>query len=370
MKRIQNMVRTFDIYGDYFSLRIHNQSKFKSLAGGLLSGITLVIMIFCFISFGKDFYLRKNPKMNMELGFYNDSSIPNLNGTEYPNKTIALFYLKIFDAFLKPSLQILNNGSLQSQYLSQCSNEFLTTQITTLTEKDFNENVFYCLQLNNFLLTSGKYSELSLSMNSCNSISDGEIKQNKNLSNCKKSNETITSFTLYFLTEKLGFSPDQRKPFIKKYETTQTIMTNTAYLRINLFLSINDLLDDVGMITDSFEKTKELSLRFLSNIQNLLVPAKYPLLKLFIKISDDYVIYHRFYSKLQDLLASVGGFMKLIITVLNLFNLLIRTYLIDWYIIDNYLSFGDSLSHSKENKKTFTFSNNSTHNHSSNHKSK
>jgi hypothetical protein len=36
-------------------------------------------------------------------------------------------------------------------------------------------------------------------------------------------------------------------------------------------------------------------------------------------------------------MASIGGFMKLIFTVLNMLNFFIRGFLLDWYLIDKYI---------------------------------
>jgi uncharacterized small protein (DUF1192 family) len=368
MNKISRTVKSFDMYGDYFSLRINNENKFKSIAGGLLSIVTIFIMIFCFISFGKDFYMRKNPKVNKEVGFFNDSSIPSLNGTEYPNKTMVFFYSKNYDTLLKPQIIYIKNDTISISYLSQCSKYFIPNFSNFLPSKDLNDNVFYCFHLNDYVLASAKANEFWLSLVSCNSISNSDIKPDNNLSNCIKSNSTISYLTLTFLTEKLGFSPDKENPFIKKYDTTQIILSNSVNTQLKLSLSVNELNNNIGLITDEIEKTTELSMTFSSSIQNLVTQSKYPLMKLSVFISDDYTIYFRSYSQLQDLLASVGGFMKLIMTILNLFNLMIRTYLIDWYIIDNYLNTHIS-SFLKNKTKSNTDINSLIHNNSSCQKS-
>jgi hypothetical protein len=370
MHRMSNVLKSFDIYGDYFNLRINSQSKFKSLAGGVLSIITLFIMIFCFISFGKDFYLRKNPKVNKELGYYNNTSIPTLNGSEYSNKTIVLFYLKEYDTSLKPQIQQLTNNSFKSQYLSICSDDFLSSMDYSITKNEKEKYVFYCVKLNDFTIISGKSNFLGLLFSPCNLIPDAEIKKTEILSNCVKSNKTITTLALTFLTEKIGFSPDNKYPFIKKYYAKQNIVTNLVNTQISISLQINYLYDDIGLIMENIVKTIEISIDYITSIQTLASSSQYPLFGCSFFVSDEYVIYHRFYSKLQDLLASVGGFMKLIMTILNLFNLIIRSYLIDWYIIDNYLKYCQPSSTVFDNTKPSSGSNSLVHNNTSNNKSK
>ena len=102
MSKMEKAIQIFDIYGSYFSLRINNQAKFKSILGGVLSIITMGVLLFCILSFGEDFYKKKNPKVSIKEGFYADGEIPILNGTEYEEKSILIAISKYADNIIEP----------------------------------------------------------------------------------------------------------------------------------------------------------------------------------------------------------------------------------------------------------------------------
>ena len=116
--------KLFDIYGEDFNLRINGQSKFKSSIGGILSMITLGVLIWTVISFGSDFYLRENPKITIEDGIYPDESIPVLNGTDYSQKIIMFQYEREFDKLIRPFMTT-NNSTNPISYIKHCDLNYL-----------------------------------------------------------------------------------------------------------------------------------------------------------------------------------------------------------------------------------------------------
>jgi hypothetical protein len=88
MSRIEKTIRLFDIYGSYFNLRINNQAKFRSILGGLLSLITMGVFLFCMLTFGQEFYHKRNLKVSIKNGFFEDADIPTMKKNDYESKTI------------------------------------------------------------------------------------------------------------------------------------------------------------------------------------------------------------------------------------------------------------------------------------------
>jgi hypothetical protein len=81
MPQISKFIKTFNIYGNFFNLRINRSAKFKSVIGGFLSFITMGVLTFCVMIFGKDFFEKLHPKVAVEDGLFEDIAIPLLKGS-------------------------------------------------------------------------------------------------------------------------------------------------------------------------------------------------------------------------------------------------------------------------------------------------
>jgi len=95
------------------------------------------------------------------------------------------------------------------------------------------------------------------------------------------------------------------------------------------------LVDDIGWFVSNPQYAMDLSysqnfVNMLPSLENL----RYPNIYIQFSLTDEFKKFTRTFTRLQDLLALIGGFMKLVFTILNIFNLIIRVYLIDYYLIN------------------------------------
>jgi hypothetical protein len=140
--------------------------------------------------------------------------------------------------------------------------------------------------------------------------------------------------TLWY--EKIGFSPNSINPFITKIASSYNILTSDKNTFLYYPLNLFNLKDDVGWIANDIRTSLDFNflpgeiLQYPETVKNLKHPRTYIVLY----VSDDYKVFTRTYSKLQDLLATIGGFMKLVFSILNTFNVFIRIYLIDYYLLN------------------------------------
>ena len=63
---LKQIVKSCDIYGTDFHLRVNNSSKFKTLLGGIFSIITVVFIFICIYIFGLDFLSRSKAEFNYD----------------------------------------------------------------------------------------------------------------------------------------------------------------------------------------------------------------------------------------------------------------------------------------------------------------
>jgi len=341
MSKLENTIKMFDIYGSYFNLRINNQAKFKSVLGGLFSVITMAIFLFCIFNFGHDFYNKVNPKVVTKNGFY--QTVPVLSGNDYENKTVVLMTGNSIKGKFLPSIFSLQNSTFSP--LHHCDENFLIQQGLVQSKEDYEKSIFlfYCFQLNDYPMGAGTldpssiYSPIIIQLIQCGSF-DPVMLLNEFNSTCDKEflndpNSTLTDLPFYVFYEKVGFNPDSVNPFIKKLTYLSFTLTSDKISIIDIPLVTTVLMDDRGIMSSDIMNSTILNSGSY-NLNQIPQIMNFPEVVLRFTLADDNIIYMRSYEKLQDLMASVGGFMKLIFTALNILNFIIRAYLIDMHIID------------------------------------
>jgi len=323
--------KLFDIYGSEFSLRINGQTKFRSVTGGFFSFVTMAIFIWTVISFGRDFYQRKNPKITMQDGFFDENDKTTFKGGDYNEKFVILQTEKIYEKVMVPYI-ITNEADLHSATL--CNVDFLIEKLIVTEKNDptLDYFSFYCLRLNDYLIggiTSSNYNPLIISFDSC---------RQTDLSNkCNKFDfSTYGNFILNIWYERTGFSPNLSNPFEKKWSVKRFILDNSKNNFLSFPLMVYKLKDDIGWLYENEEDRIDFNFDVNSSYlqANTLNENSSPYFNLNFYFSDEYKMYSRNYSKIQDLLAQIGGFMKLVFTIMNLIIGLIRQYQIDNYIIN------------------------------------
>ena len=132
---------------------------------------------------------------------------------------------------------------------------------------------------------------------------------------------------------------EKEDPLVKKFNKNVFIVNKNTMNGFDFILSVYNLKDDLGWIVPD-DRIKDSNFYEFNQYLSSVTTSNSPNFSIRLFISDKYRAYNRTYSKLQDFLANIGGFMKLTMTVLNLFTLVIRTYLIDLHIIRK--QFGDN----------------------------
>jgi hypothetical protein len=333
MPDLTRFIKFFDIYGNYFQLRINNQTKFKTVLGGIFSLLTLIILVLCVLSFGNDFFNRTNPKISIEEGLYQDSEIPVLNGTEYPTKPAIIMVPKTFSnqAKLKVSVTTANN-TYASTYLNECNQTHLNEFFPEVIGTDIQ--TLYCFNFNEYRMSLK--SLLYFTYDECKSIKADVLAEfDKNNITCLTTGvASLPTLQLSFYTKQLGFKPDEAKPFINKTVSYSLSLTNNYYTYVNIYWSLQFLSDDIGWFVDSKSEYMDINPTQQTMQQNSVTASGLPKFRIYFFVTDKFKRYNRTFQKLQDVLAALGGFMKLILTMLNLISMLIRAYSIDLYIID------------------------------------
>jgi hypothetical protein len=353
---IERIIRTFDIYGSPFTLRINGQNKFKSKTGGFFSLLTLGVLLMTIVYFGKNFYQRQNPKLSIEEGLYSNSEIPILDGSDYEDRYFVITYEQRLDSVIKPftTKPVLDDKRIQigfeQVFIPNCSKDFLLNKSIIKNEEDFLYSYysFKCLKLNDFKIGAMSYdtSPLVINMQKCSEIEQSYLLK-YNMTNCQSNyNDTIDYMPLTVWYDKIGFSPNSKSPFREKTVPTTHIISKDKINYVYFPISLYYLNDDLGWIFNSTEISFTFNFMNYNFVQYPSVgpDASYPQLNLVIYVSDDYKVFTRTYEKIQDLLAVIGGFMKIVFALLNILNLLIRAYLMDNYMVGMIFDQGETVN--------------------------
>lgn len=393
-------MKKFDMFGITYNFKMENEEKYKSLSGGILSIIFYSLTIALFFSFGVDLYQRKSPKVsfNSKIENHQNTILSNLNftlafrvedsfGIQIKNQSIINFEVGFFhydmDDNGKWALTAIQAN--QSITYSMCSE----IEGYKAKEKFYNISLanWYCVNFTNFTFGGywdGKFingiliNTLQCSSRVTNQFSKYNTSQcldDKQMEKVYDSNYTGTNIFYSFLyMESLpvmdNFEFPLRNYLVNKYEMLNLRISKRA---VQLFKRIvvdsdfgwlfadrkteNDISND--MITSDFMLKDEFN-------QNILFTH---LIYLGRKVDT----YYRIYTKLQEVLASVGGFSKIFLMLLNFLHFFISRISKNFLLLER-IEFHEDIARRFDNYniknnifKNNAITNNFFYNNNSNH---
>jgi hypothetical protein len=139
---------------------------------------------------------------------------------------------------------------------------------------------------------------------------------------------------MFIVVPELGFKPDYKYPFMTRM-TYHPLRFNSIFRSLfTISISLLYLEDDQGWIIESKNNSIDIDMSLMQTEMIYLDEEdKFPQVQFMIDIHDRYKKYIRSYAKFQDVLAVIGGFMKLILSVMNICLFYAKTYLIDMHIL-------------------------------------
>jgi hypothetical protein len=331
MSKLANLIRIFDIYGNYFQLRINNQSKFTTISGGFITLLTFIILALYILSLSNDFLKRKNPNISVEEGLFQDSELPVLNGTEYPIKPVLLTVAKTFSKYSK--LRITTTDSFS--YIEECDPSYIIKYFPEYNLTLYSNTISnYCFNLNDYILSNA--GDLIITADECSKIDETVLSDmlSKNITCITNIPFAQPSAVLNIYTKQIGFKPELENPFYNKTKKYALSFLNIYATYVNVFWDLQYLNEDIGWLTEDINEKADITPEQEISIQKPADGKKLPNFFVRFQLNDKFRKYYRTYPKLQDVLAALGGFSKLLFTFLNLLSTLVRSYLVDLYIID------------------------------------
>lgn len=359
-----NLITKFDFFGTTSQFTTFKNKNFKTVGGGLYFISWGIIMItFCYL-FGRDLFLKKNPKLISQITIPENYSDPfKLTPENFVfawrlsddySKTVD--YSGIIYPSLKYFRQVFNSSG---QYLV----EEKSLEVTKCTRQNAKAPEFYnkhdiddwlCLDFDKYdNLTLGGFWDgqfvnyLQVSLYACENESAFSGKANctdyEHLNNFLMKNNSIY---IDFLFPEYYFDvDDQTTPFKTSYKSYYYQLDLNIRKTDRLFFKKGQLKDDQGWILSSInelsiygfaEINDEIYINDPNNFGRENLSSK--LYEIIIYTQKKFDNFQRSYMKVQDLSALIGGFMKFLLifgkSFSLIFNNLIKDELIYYQIFD------------------------------------
>jgi hypothetical protein len=339
-------LKALDIYGQPISFTINSQQKFKTLAGALMSLVTLGLAIFFTIIFGSDFFNRLNPRVSIETQVFPKGNLVSVNPTNFN------FGFRIYNVGNSSDSidQYLHSFATNVYFFSNKTfgnNEINITNCTKENAPDIYQKYpnqkYKCLDLNGdsntYQLGGGQgydfYYYIFIQFSRC-SPNDPSLCFNKTKIDAMVNN-LDNYWVIEFVYSQTIYSGENNNALtqvinVKKYPL------DFVFVRTDYFSFENVKLDDdVGVITAEHQEYEKLSIQSRETTTSFFGDERIKYEDLgFIQISlnNQRPVIKRIYMKLQDLAAILGGFMNIIMSASSVMTVFINTYLRKLFIFN------------------------------------
>lgn len=343
-----SLLKYFDIYDSKVNFKINGKKGFATELGGAFSLLTFFSIVSTIIFFGSDCYNRTNPHVFNQYYFPEQSEktlITNENfnvAWRIEDGEARLFnFTKVFYPRIRYVLYERNKTTLELQgtfhYFSikKCRN----TTINPKYMKNINLNDWYCLDFSEFkVYMGGDWSKDFIGLIGFEILfcpnNDFKSMLCTDFSTLRQNLGVLDALYLSIIYPEVYVSnTDLIEPVkfqLKNYYNTINVNANKID---RLFLNKNRYVDDQGWIFQSKTEYSHISGYYFDKSLDYKTDEEFKinetsLLYTFnIFMDDKYIVYYRKFMKIQELAATVGGFMKVILLLFEILNFLPNSFL-------------------------------------------
>ena len=321
------LVEISDFLGFSYSIKINSQTHYKSILGGLLSFLIIVLSAIMVFILGLEIFFKNEPIVlngiiqNDNFGPYNFSN--NTNQIQFfvgiQDANWNYFYdesIYTVEAIESKTEYVTNtNGTISQNYftrnikLGRCS-EFYTVDDITKFNLNFPLELFTCMDPNEDVEIIGFWGRqllktFSVKFNRCeNSTESNVICQSKDAINNLLENGVFSLYTSDYIIDQKNYTTPTKKFFRDVWNylsTTNGLIYIIAYADFKFQTDIGLLFQNYDEINIPMISDVKNSFSFRQNINFAIVTFQG------FDLAQKYL---RSYSKIQDILTKVGGLVK------------------------------------------------------------
>ena len=355
---IFDLVKSIDLYGFPSSFTIFNNPYYKTIFGGLLTLFTFVGYFLCFWYFGTDFYNRQNPHFLNQRITLSEYPLYTLNRDDL----ILAFRIEDFDGnffdikgFLEMDIIYYNytnlNGVFEGNPVNldtiNC-NSINKTKMRLLSKKNMSE--MYCVRLNSTRLggfwDADFLNYISITYKPC-------LNSSENNNSCfpreiaiKKLSEGLLSFNVYTNTYYNQLS-DYSNPLKLNLYNIYSYVDTKIGKNLRLFFKSGNITTDLGIVMGIPQSYGVFGLdQLILDTFPIFPPlddadSQTRLAFIEIYFLNNIEVFEIRYIKLQETIASIGGFISVITIVLSFMAELINKHYRQLEIINTLFDFND-----------------------------
>ena len=310
------LLTSIDILGPELNIKYKSKDSFKTPIGGILTILFVCLITLAFVAFSRDIFEKKQPivTFNKQIATNSVSYLAWNNFAftfldQATNDPIIDFNQR-FVIYLSVFYNQHNGTYSQVNYnFDKCDSSFLTEIKTQLKAPQQN---YYCLPINttiriNGVFLVGNFTSIRLNVDYCDNAK-------YNRTDCKLKSDTLKVIsnikynlilTDYF-TNAFNFS----FPFVKNYYIEDVIVTTSSFTRKMINLKEIEYDTDLGWVIESYDTQIKNA---VDKSDTTVIPTSNSntIYSIMFGNSNWNDVYTRKYIKLQDILANIGGFMRI-----------------------------------------------------------
>jgi len=338
-----------DVIGLKFTFKVDGKENYRTNFGAFLSILYLFLLIGLFFVFGIDLYQRKNPKVS-----YNNKIVPHEEIYLSNHNFTLAFRVEDYLAKMIVNESIFHHELAYYKFVLKENGEWenVLGQLPTIqrcqdlnstkgTEEFYNISLasWYCIDFNNLIMGGNWDGDFVYGL----LINTKQCQFSKN-SKCLKEQELksifqneITGSNFYYSLMYLEALPDMddfdrpiKQYFNYKFES---LSLKVQKRRLQYFKRVI-IKNDKGWFFNDLEEKEYLSsdtivsdFNFKDELNEDVVYSHY------IYFANKVDIYNRSYIKIQEVIANIGGFSKILYAILTYIYLLFGKYLKNIYLI-------------------------------------
>ena len=335
--KVLNIIKFIDLFGHTPSFVVNQELKYKTIFGGILSIIILILGLILLIFFSIDLFARNSPSINLSTNLepnptklYYFDNFEFIIGVNDENLEMvydeSIFNIKAYLYSKKGSDEDFFSNPIELD-LVQC-NEVLSTSI--------NYRLFQNINLQNYFCISNKQNNIDINEIYINEFWGNnnfqmiqlrftECQNTTNYTNCKSHDEIINylnykTLSIYIVDNYVS-TQNYKKPFARGLKEYFFYITPTHTLSLTQYIHHVIVQSDDGLIFTTNKKQNAFQLHDMIN-HDISYRTSDAFIDFSFQLRNFIVDYKRKYYKFQELIAQVGG----VFSCLNLITVLILRF--------------------------------------------
>ena len=346
-----NNISDFDKFANRIGFYFNEKERIGTFFGFILTILYISFSLILFLLFINTTINHKNIIVYHSTLFSNDIPSIDINtnlinfafGLENPNTNTRFIDETIYSPkiFFMKSSKI--NGEFQIEKIEleyeNCKIEYFGDNYKTFfIDNELNNS--YCLKNYNVSLLGGinynKMNYLTIKLYPC-------INNTQNNYHCKPQ-EIIDSYLndgdLSIIIKDIGLDPsDYESPVKPSIQTLNYYIDKSIYKKYIIYYGIAQIKTDIGFIIEKIKTEKYL--QFIKDVQ--LYNSEYyenkEIISIELRLDDKIYTLSRTYTKIYDVISLIGGYMKILNTILILISLLSHSLIPELKILNGIFNF-------------------------------